>query len=198
MYFSLVLCDDLLYQRAKEFFLQQWRSDLMTREENSLIGAYLVTQYMRKNWKVWFSFSEWKYSYEELFFSTSHSEDLVMVAIDTKKIAVDIEYINTRDESLLQNVHVPNSPHTPRENFYIQRCAKECLIKFLNLNIEEMQEMFVCDFICNYHFWIDERNFDSLFILHYRWKEYPVHINLKNNKVLALLQESSDDIGTLC
>ena len=90
MYFSLVICNELLFQEAKWFFLQQWRSDLLSREPSSLIGAYLVTQQMFKIWKTWFSFINWIHSYEEMFFSTSHSEDMLAITIDSKKVAVDV------------------------------------------------------------------------------------------------------------
>lgn len=192
MYFSVVVSNELLYQEARWYFLQQWRSDLLTRETSSLVGAYLVNQYMLKVWKTWFSFTEWVYSYEELFFSISHSEDLIAVAIDTKKIAVDLEYIRNRDDSLLQNIHIPDSSYSERENFYIQRCSKECLVKFLSLTSEEMQEMTISNFLWNQHFVVNEWSFDSLVIIHYKRKEYPVHTNIKDGKVLALLQEDNN------
>ena len=165
MYFSLVICNELLFQEAKWFFLQQWRSDLLSREPSSLIGAYLVTQQMFKIWKTWFSFINWIHSYEEMFFSTSHSEDMLAITIDSKKVAVDVEYIRPRDESLLQNVHVPDSPFSPRENFYLQWCAKECLVKYLDLINSEMEEMTVKAFLSNHHFSIEEREFNSLIII---------------------------------
>ena len=69
------------------------------------------------------------------------------MVIDTKKVAVDLEYIRERDESLLKNVHIPDSPYSPRENFYLQWCAKECVVKFLDINSNEMQEMSVVAFL---------------------------------------------------
>ncbi|MBR7036987.1 hypothetical protein IKI14_03865 [bacterium] len=45
-----------------------------------------------------------------MFFSVSHSEDIIAVTIDSKKVAIDLEYIRPRDESLLQNIHIPDSP----------------------------------------------------------------------------------------
>ena len=103
-----------------------------------------------------------------MFFSTSHSEDMLAITIDSKKVAVDVEYIRPRDESLLQNVHVPDSPFSPRENFYLQWCAKECLVKYLDLINSEMEEMTVKAFLSNHHFSIEEREFNSLIIMDYR------------------------------
>ncbi len=192
MYFSKIICDEPLYQEARWFFLQQWRSDLLYREPSSLIGAYMITQQMFKLWKTWFSFKDWVFSYEELYYSTAHSWDLLMVIIDTKRVAVDVEYVLPRDESLLQNVHIPESSFSPRENFYLQRCSKECLTKFLSLNSDEMQEMEVSSFIWNQHFSINERKFEYLSIIHYKWKEYPIHLNINNWIVSAILQEDNN------
>ena len=190
MYLSLTVCDEELYQKAREFFIQLWRSDLLSREKSALIWAYLVKQYLRNTGKSWYMFEEWQYSYDGIFFSTSHSEDLVMVAVDTKKIAVDIEYIRPRNESLLQNIHnIPNSPYGQWENFYLQRCAKESLVKYLDLKAEDMNEMTVFDFCHNHYFSVNERVFDSLVFIMYKEKEYVVHTALKDGRVMALMHE---------
>lgn len=190
MYFSISIVDNTLYEEAKWFFLSQWRSDLLVRAPSSLIWAYLVTQYMRKRWKSQFSFMEWVYSCEELFFSLSHSEDMIWMAIDTKKVAIDLEYIRERDESLLKNVRIPDSQYSPRENFYLQRCAKECVVKFLNINSQEMHEMSVIAFLKEQHFIANDRSFDSIVLIHYRWREFPVHTIIKDWKVFAMIHES--------
>ena len=189
MYFSISICNDALYQEARWYFIQQWRSDLLSREPSSLIGAYLVTQEMFKLWKTWFSFVSGVHSYEEMYFSVSHSEDIIAVTIDSKKVAIDLEYIRPRDESLLQNIHIPDSPFWPRENFYVQWCAKECLVKYLDLTSSEMQEMMVKAFMSNQHFVVEWREFTSSIILLYNWKEHPVHINIKDGIVIAFLRQ---------
>ena len=189
MYFSITISDNNLYEQAKWFFLSQWRSDLLVRAPSSLIGAYIITQYMRKKWKTQFSFMEWVYSCEELFFSMSHSEDMIWLAVDTKKVAIDLEYIRERDESLIHNVHVPESPYSPWENFYLQWCAKECVVKFLNVTNTEMQEMMVGAFLRNHHYVINDWTLDSLLLINYRWKEYPVHTIITEWKVFAMLHE---------
>lgn len=189
MYFSIVLNTDALYQEARDFFIKQWRSDLMTRKPNSLVWAYLVTQWMYKLWKTWFAFVEWIFCYEWMFFSTSHSRDMIVVAIDSKKVAVDVEYIYPRNELLLQNVNIPNSSYTIRENFYLQRCAKECLIKFLGLTNTEMQEMTITAFFPYHYFAIGERTLNSLIIMNYRWKEHPVHLDINDWRVIAFLRQ---------
>ena len=189
MYFSITITDNTLYEQAKWFFLSQWRSDLLVRAPSSLIWAYLVTQYMWGRWKTQFSFMEWVYSCEEFYFSLSHSEDMIWMAIDTKKVAIDLEYIRERDDSLLKNVRIPDSQYGPWENFYLQRCAKECVVKFLDINSKEMSEMSVVAFLREQHFIANDWSFDSIILIHYRWKEYPVHTIIKDGKVFAMLHE---------
>ena len=191
MYFSITVCNDALYQEARWYFLSQWRSDLLSREPSSLIGAYFVTQQMFKLWKTWFSFISWVHSYEDMYFSVSHSEDLIAVTIDSKKVAIDLEYIRPRDESLLQNVHIPDSPFSPWENFYLQWCAKECLVKYLDLTSSEIGEMAVKAFLPNHYFSIEWWDFNSLIILLHRWVENPVHVNIKDGVVMAFLHQDN-------
>lgn len=187
MYFSTIKCDDALYEEAKSFFLAQWRSDLLYREPSSLIGAYLVTQWMLKLWKSWFSFITGVYSYEDMYFSVSHSEDMIAVIIDSQKVAVDVEYIRPRDESLLHNVNIIDTSLSPRENFYLQWCAKECLVKYLDLTSSEIGGMTVKSFSSNQHFSLNESEFNSSITLLYMWKEYQIHANIQNGVVLAVL-----------
>ena len=129
--------------------------------------------------------------YEDMYFSTSHSDDFLMLAIDNKKVAVDIEFIHHRDTSLLRNAKIPKSPYSKRENFYIQWTAKECLVKFLNLTSNEMKEMKIVKFDPHKHFSVWDWEFWSLLTLWFRWNEYRIHIELKNGAVMALLKTSS-------
>lgn len=191
MYFSIAISDDAAYQEARWYFIQQWRSDLLSREPSSLIWAYLVTQQMFKLWKTWFSFISWVHSYEEMYFSTSHSEDLIVVTIDSKKVAVDLEHVRPRDESLLQNVHIPDSPFSPWEDFYLQWCVKECLVKYFDLTSAEMGDMIVKAYLPNHYFSVEWRDFTSLIIAQYRWKEVPVRVNIKDGVVIAFLHQDN-------
>ena len=191
MYLRIIICTDQLYHEAKNFFLQEWRSDLMVKNQTSLVWAYLITQYLRQNWKPNFMFMDGVRTCEEMFFSLSHSEDFMMIAIDNKKVAVDIEVIHHRDVSLLRNVKIPRSQYTKWENFYIQRCAKECLVKFLNLTSSDTKEMKIVKFDPHKHYSIDEWQFESMITMSYKWTEYRVHVDVKNGRVMALLKEST-------
>lgn len=189
MYFSITLNSESLYEEAKWFFLQQWRSELLSRSPSGLVWAYLVTQQMYKLWKTNFVFLNWIHFFEDVYFSTSHSRDMIITAVDSKKVAVDLEYIYPRNESLLQNAHIPDSPYSPRENFYLQWCAKECLVKYLDLQSSAMEEMSVTAFMPNHYFEVEGWTLNSLIILHYQWKEHPVHLDIKDGRVIAFLRQ---------
>lgn len=189
MYFSITLNSESLYEEAKWFFLQQWRSELLSRSPSGLVWAYLVTQQMYKLWKTNFVFLNWIHFFEDIYFSTSHSRDMIITAVDSKKVAVDLEYIYPRNESLLQNAHIPDSPYSPRENFYLQWCAKECLVKYLDLQSSAMEEMSVTAFMPNHYFEVEGWTLNSLIILHYQWKEHPVHLDIKDGRVIAFLRQ---------
>lgn len=191
MYLSVVLCNENLYEEAKWFFLQQWRSDLMVKDQNSLIWAYLITKYFRENWKPNYMFIDGVYTYEEMFFTTSHSDDFLMLAVDNKKVAVDIEIIHHRDVSLLRNVKIPNSKYSKWENFYIQRCAKECLVKFLDLTSNDMKNMKVSKFDPHKHFSVGDWEFESMITLTFKWEDYRIHVDVKNGRVMAIMKQSS-------
>ena len=191
MYLSIVICTDQLFEEAKNFFLQEGRSDLMVKNQTSLVWAYLITQYLRQHWKPNFMFMDGVRTCEEMFFSLSHSEDFMMIAIDNKKVAVDIEVIHHRDVSLLRNIKIPRSQYTKRENFYIQRCAKECLIKFLWLTSEEMKEMKIVKFDPHKHFSVEEWQFESMITLWFRWGEYRIHVDVRNGRVISIMKEST-------
>ena len=73
-------------------------------------------------------------------YAISHSNDQLFFAVDFQNITVDVEKIVPRDTSLLEDV--PSfSYFSVRKKFYMQRCAKECLVKYLNLTSSEMDDM---------------------------------------------------------
>lgn len=188
MFFSLVNCDDKIYQEAKTFFLQWGRSDLLYKSRESLIWAYMITKYMHENRKIWFDFQEWIYSYEDLFFSTSHKNDTLVIIIDSNKVAVDLEFILPRDESLLNWITILSEDFSKRENFYIQRCAKECLIKYLDLNIEEMQNINIWKIVENQNFMVDWCNFEYSLKLNLVSENYSVFVCKLDDKIITLIK----------
>ncbi|MDR2189681.1 MAG: hypothetical protein LBP53_00300 [Candidatus Peribacteria bacterium] len=117
-----------LYHKAKHFFLTHGRSDLLTRPPLSVCGRYLISQSFLQRGISHFIPAEGVFQQGTYYFSTSYAGNQIFLAIDTHKIAVDMEKITARDPSLLSSTLT-----TTREAFYLQRCVKECLVKFLNL-----------------------------------------------------------------
>lgn len=186
MFLSLIEYDEELYQEAKTFFLQQWRSDLLSKTKLSLIWAYKIVQYMLNHWKSDFSFINWEYNYENLYFSMSHSGNYVAIIINNKKTAIDLEFVIPRDPSLLNWITSFNDWFSNRENFYIQRCCKECIVKILNWNSEDMKDIKIKSFE-EKMVDINWYQFKYLLILTYKSSTYQVHISYQNSRMLAVL-----------
>lgn len=187
MHLSITKIDENLYNIAKEFFITQWRSDLLYKKPDSLIGTYLITKYMHKIWKIWFSFQDWIYQYEDLYFSTSHSWDLIAIVIDDKKTAIDLELIKPRNEILLNNIHTLNEDLWQRENFYLQRCAKECVIKYLNLNAEDVISTNI-NKIIQEEIIIDNQKFNYSAFIEYQNTQFKIITCIENNTILSILK----------
>lgn len=187
MYFSITHIDDNLYNQAKDFFIKQWRSDLLYKKQNSLIWAYLISEYMHKIWKIWFFFQNWIYSYEDLYFSTSHSQDYIAIAIDNKKIAIDIEFIKPRNSILLNDISITDESLWLRENFYLQRCAKECLIKYLNLTSDDMKDININNIIF-YPKMINNNTFNYTINTIYKNQQFNIISSINNNYIITILQ----------
>jgi len=92
--------DELLYQ-ARQYFLQQGRSDFLSKTPHSLCARYLLTQIFHHLGFEGFIPADGVFTCGKYFFSTSHSGDQIMIAVAETKVAIDVEKIIPRDESLL-------------------------------------------------------------------------------------------------
>lgn len=187
MYFSIQEINSKLHNEAKEFFIKNWRSDLLYKKQDSLIWAYLITQYMLNNWKIWFFFQDWIYKYENLFFSTSHSWNLIAIAINNEKIAIDLEIIKPRNDILLNNIPTLNKELWTRENFYIQRCAKECMIKYLWLKAEDMKSITINYISTDQDIKTQDYTFNIKTEISYRNDTFYTYELINNNYIIAIL-----------
>jgi len=187
MYFSIQEINSNLYNEAKEFFIKNWRSDLLYKKQDSLIWAYLITQYMLNNWKIWFSFQDLIFNYENLYFSTSHSWNLIALAINDKKIAIDLEIIKPRNDTLLKNIPTLNKKLWTRENFCIQRCAKECLIKYLWLNAEHAHDIKINNISFQQNLKIQNHIFNIKTEISYQNHTFYTYELINNNYIIATL-----------
>lgn len=132
---------DQLFQAARDFFLQQGRSDFLQKKPLSLCARYRISQKMRKLGFLDFIPEDGVYQCGEYTFAISYSVDKLFFAVDRDKVVVDVEKIIARDVCLLQDERKVAARDW--EEFYVQRCAKECLVKWLNLRLDEFQRITV-------------------------------------------------------
>ena len=127
-----------LYETSREYFLSLKRDDLLMKSQISLVWWYLVAKQFETLWILHFSPIVWKYHYHDYYVSTAHNANKVMIALSDQKITVDCELIKPRDPSLL------TTKISSWNDFYIQWCGKECVVKYLNLPFSEVEN-------CLYH-----------------------------------------------
>ncbi|MDD2537379.1 MAG: 4'-phosphopantetheinyl transferase superfamily protein [Candidatus Absconditabacteria bacterium] len=122
-----------LLQHARDFFLREGRSDIVLKSPHSIAARYLLVQEMRKLGASDFLPREGIFQHGYYFFSTSHSGELIAIIIGKQKVAIDIEEIKERDSSLLSE-----SGCDDWTDFYLQWTAKECVVKFLDLQSDDL------------------------------------------------------------
>ncbi len=113
-----------LKKAAKTYFLQQGRSDFLEKTSQTLCTRYLIAKEMKKSWYDNLIPEDNQFQYHNIRYSASHSKDKLIIAFYTKKIAIDMEKIQ-------------NKPET----YYLERCCKEAIIKYLDLKLDEIKNM---------------------------------------------------------
>lgn len=184
MQIFIVNCDDSLYKDARKYFLKLGRSDFLNKSKESLCGRFIVSQKMQSLWYSNFVPEDAPYVCDKRFYSISHSDNKIFLAISQKKIAVDLEKIVKRDNSLLKNTS-KILDLSLWESFYLQRTAKECLIKYLDLTQSEMNEMifvFSEHIKVSYFWWI---SFKTKFS--FRKKSFDVFSSFEWNYIFSLI-----------
>ncbi|MDR2541802.1 MAG: 4'-phosphopantetheinyl transferase superfamily protein [Candidatus Peribacteria bacterium] len=74
--------------------------------------------------------------------------------------------------------HLKN-PSISRETFYAQWCAKECVVKFLNLTLDTTEKMLT-------------KKQSQQIIITYQDKEYPVQVRDKDGYTYAIFSGSKN------
>ncbi|MBQ7074007.1 hypothetical protein IJM86_02905 [bacterium] len=135
----------LLAQQAREYFSSLGINiDSYFQTEESLIGRYSLSKELEKYGMSHFVPTGKDFSCGDFFFSTSHSKGKIFLALSRCKIAVDIEKIVPRDSSLLSQISSSFfsfwiEKYGEWKMFYLQRCVRECLVKFLDLPFSEIE-----------------------------------------------------------
>jgi hypothetical protein len=87
--------------------------------------------------------------------------DLLFFALDTQKVVVDVEKMLKRRGGV---------------DFYLQRCGKECLVKWLSLPFEASERMKVRS----------EAGMEGVFV-EYEGKEYAVRVWMEGGYFFAMM-----------
>jgi hypothetical protein len=90
--------------------------------------------------------------------------DTLFFALDTERVVVDVEKIRDKEEL-----------------FYLQRCGKECLVKWLDLPLDEYEQM--------------EVHFAEPVCVVYQGKQYPVEVWTEKGYVYAVMKKMIGTIG---
>lgn len=187
-----VMYDDDLYQQSKDYFLALGRSDFLQKSQLSLCGRYCISRKMAELWYSSFIPEDGVYHCWIYTYSISHSHDQLLFAVDVQPLAVDIEKIIERDTSLLKNISLLKASFSVWENFYFQWCAKECLVKYLNLSATETVNMYIQEFwlLQSYQkdFVISEFWFTYFLVLKYWDQRFSIFLLKKWDYVFALLR----------
>jgi phosphopantetheinyl transferase len=136
----------LLVQQAREYFSALGVNiDSYFQTEESLIGRYSLSKELEKYGMSHFVPTGKDFSCGDFFFSTSHSKGKIFLALSRCKIAVDIEKIVPRDSTLLSQISSPLfsfwiEKYEEWKIFYLQRCARECFVKLLDLNFSKIEQ----------------------------------------------------------
>jgi len=127
-----------LYQQARDYFLWLGRSDFLLKSKLSLCGRYGISQKMKELWFPDFVPEDGVYTCWVYTYAISHSHEQLFFAVDEKKVTVDVEKVVPRDESLLVGISDFWLGLEIWEAFYLHWTAKECVVKYLDLSLEEI------------------------------------------------------------
>lgn len=134
-----------LYEKARNFFLQQGRSDFLAKSIPSLCTRYLIAKIVQQAGYPDFFPEDQCFHIEDLRYSASHRGDWILIGFHQNKIALDLEQIKTQ------------SPE-----YYQERCCKETLIKYLDLDLDQEAKI-----------QIKEKKADS-YVLQYQGKSFEI------------------------
>lgn len=179
MHVSLHKFTPELIEAATQAFPIWYVADLKASVQNfhwSLIGRFVVSTYIHKETGVWHDIPTWMYRLEDAFyFSYAHTDEYVMVAIDDKKVWIDMEIEKPRDMSLLHKYHT-ELEHIGRSDwhsFYTMRTAKESLVKYLDLTFDALEDMTLLE-VHDFDLVFNDIHFNKKIVIIFRGQSYSV------------------------
>jgi phosphopantetheinyl transferase len=154
---------------AEKFFWNIFCSDLKKEKpwtyNESLVARYLIEKNKNK------------------YLSISHKKDLVFIWINNSKIWVDIEILKIRDKNLLNKFWEEEYNilwWKNWENFYTLWTAKESIIKYENLLLDDIEEI-KCRDVEMLHLYNNKIKFSKKICFTFWYKEFMVYTWSKNS-----------------
>jgi len=163
MYLEIKKIDEEIIKKSEEYFSDSFCIKLKNQKawtyNESLVARYLI----EKN--------------KDIFSSISHKKDLVFIWTNNSKIWVDIEILKKRDENILENIlekEYKKLWEKNWKNFYILWTAKEAIIKFENLNLDNMEEI-ILEKSENINKFFSEIKFNKKLVFSFKNKNFIVY-----------------------
>ena len=115
---------------------------LEDKKYEHLMGLYLVkfvgkNFFNLKNTTIVLKGRKPYFSNSKIFFSITHSNDIVLAAFETSEVGVDVEYMKERDYKALLERYGENTDNPTKEQFYKFWTKEEAKFK-LGTNFESM------------------------------------------------------------
>ncbi len=171
-----------LLKSAKNYFQKEYVFNLKNLPPESLIARYLVSKKMEglfgvKNYVPETDENGTPLFEGGIFWSISHKEDNIAIAVSGEPVGIDLEIITARDESLF-SFFKPYEWEKLGEktwgNFYRLWTAKEALTKKLNLDLDRMKNISLIKI-----------NKDNL-LLEYNGVRYEIQVFMKDKLVYSV------------
>jgi len=168
-----------ILKKAEKYFPQKYRENF---SDESLAARFLISQKVKKEFGIENFFPRFKKSgapkiYQNIFFSLSHKESFVAVAIGKQKIGIDLEILKQRDEILWKRFSENEWEILGEKNwrnFYFLWTAKEALIKKLTLDLDALGEIFL------------QNEKQNQLVLQFNKTNFLVKISQKENLICAI------------
>lgn len=143
-----ILCDfDSIYNKAIKYFPLDYVETLKSKE--SIVSRYLISKEVENTYKIINYLPKIDYHKipkfdNNIFWSISHKDNLVFVWVSKNMIWIDIEIYKERDSAVLDKFSIEEYELLWWKNwinFYILWTAKESIIKFNLLMLDDMSNI---------------------------------------------------------
>jgi len=183
MFFQIQKTTPQILQTAQNYFPRSYWQNL---SKESLLARFLIAQKVIEQFKIKNFYPQFKSNgavkfdlQKKIYFSLSHKNDFVAIAVSRQEIGIDLEILKNRHKSLWNNFKTKEWEILKQKdwlNFYFLWTAKEALIKKLQLNLNALKQIF-----------LQNKN-KNILNLQFEKKIFPVKIFQKENLIYAIAE----------